>query len=138
MAAPAASSSGQSFVKLAVLVFALAWFAGLAVLFTSDGDAEAVPQQQLAEISPYLDSGLRSHENGVTRFVGTLNTGWDRLDGAARIREANTIGQRFGEAGVQSVVLMDRFQKFQLNYAHGALVATAGTKARGAASPAFE
>ncbi len=138
VAAPAASSSVQSFVKLAALVFALAWFAGLAVLFTSDGAAEAVPQQQLAEISSYLDSGLRSRENGVERFVGTLNTGWDRLGGAARIREANTIGQRFGEAGVQSVVLMDHFQKFQINYAYGALVAKAGTQARGAASPASQ
>jgi hypothetical protein len=109
-------------VAAGVAVFWLAWMGNI---ISSVGSAEAVAQETLAAISPHLASGYRSEEGSVPRFVGTLNTSWDGLGAEARRRAAEAMGADFADRGVESVVLLDRFQRIQVNYAFGQLLTAA-------------
>jgi hypothetical protein len=123
VAPTAASRPGLSFPgKHAAAAFLLLWFALLALLLWPGGGVDNLSKQELSRISPYLESGHRSDEGGMVRFVGTLNTGWDRLSTQQRRADALRIGERFDELGMKGVVLLDRFQRLQVSYSAGTLV----------------
>ena len=94
----------------------------LTFLLWPGGGADGLSKQELSRISPHLESGHRSDEGGMERFVGVLNTGWDHLSTEQRRVEALSIGARFDELGVEGVVLLDRFQRLQVSYSGGRLV----------------
>jgi hypothetical protein len=108
--------------KHAAAGFLLLWFVLLAFLLWPTGGVDSLSKQDLSRISPYLESGHRSHEGGTSRFVGMLNPGWDRLTTEQRRADALLIGAHFDELGVRGVVLLDRFQRLQVSYARGSLI----------------
>jgi hypothetical protein len=119
----AASRLDLSFLgKHAAAAFLVLWFVLLAFLLWPGGGVDTLSKQELSRVSQYLESGHRSDEGGTARFVGVLNTGWDRLSTEQRRADALRIGERFGELGVKGVVLLDRFQRLQVSYSGGSLV----------------
>jgi hypothetical protein len=117
--------SGPSLGKIVAAIAAVFWLAWMGNMISSVGGAEAVAEETLAAISPHLASGYRSEEGAVSRFVGTLNTSWDGLDAEARRLAAEAMGADLADRGVESVVLLDRFQRVQVNYAFGQLLTAA-------------
>jgi hypothetical protein len=108
--------------KHAAAAFLVLWFVLLAFLLWPGGGADSLSKQELSRISPYIESGHRSDEGGMARFVGVLNTGWDRLSTQQRRADALLIGERFDDLGVKGVVLLDRFQRLQVSYHGGSLI----------------
>jgi hypothetical protein len=108
--------------KHAAAAFLVLWFVLLAFLLWPSSDADSFSKQDLSQISQYLESGHRSDEGGTARFVGMLNTGWDRLSTEQRRADALHIGARFDEFGVKGVILLDRFQRLQVSYRDRTLV----------------
>jgi hypothetical protein len=118
-----ASRLGLPFLgKHAAAAFLVLWFVLLAFLLWPGSGVDGLSKQELSRISPHLESGHRSDEGGTARFVGVLNTGWDRLSTEQRRVDALRIGGRFDELGVKGVVLLDRFQRLQVSYSGGRLV----------------
>jgi len=119
----AASRLDLSFLgKHAAAASLVLWFVLLAFLLWPAGGTDSLSKQELSRISPHLESGHRSDEGGTARFVGVLNTGWDRLSTQQRRADALRIGESFEEIGVKGVVLLDRFQRLQVSYSGGTLV----------------
>jgi hypothetical protein len=108
--------------KHAAAAFLVLWFVLLAFLLWPSSGVDGLSKQELSRISPHLESGHQSDEGGMSRFVGVLNTGWDRLSTQQRRADALRIGERFDELGVKGVVLLDRFQRLQVSYSGGSLV----------------
>jgi hypothetical protein len=78
----------------------------LALLFSSlGGGRESFSRTDLAEISPFLESGHLVEMASATRFVGKLNRGWQYLEAPDRAAVATEIGEVFSGRGVESVVL---------------------------------
>ena len=121
---PAATSRlDLSFLgKYAAAAFLVLWFVLLAFLLWPASGVDSLSERELSRISPHLESGHQSDEGGTSRFVGVLNTGWDRLSTQQRRADALRIGERFDELGVKGVVLLDRFQRLQVSYSGGSLV----------------
>ena len=78
-------------------------------------------EDELARISPFLYAGTRS-EDVRPRFVGTLNLGWDALDPDQRVEQATAIGDDLRRRGVESVLLLDSFDRIQAHYLGGRVV----------------
>jgi hypothetical protein len=81
----------------------------LALLFSSLGGGgagrEHFSRSDVAEISPFLESGQLVEMASATRFVGKLNRGWQYLETPDRAAVAAEIGDYFSGRGVESVVL---------------------------------
>ena len=104
---------------LALLLFAFA--------MPSLSGPKVYSSEELAEISSYLHEGYRS-DGGLSRFVGTLNVGWDKLEPAERVAQTAEMGADLKTRGVESVLLLDRFDRVQAHYLGGRVVIPAGSK----------
>ena len=93
------------------LIAALVWSSGKGV--------SLMPAEDLARISPFLESGYRAQLGERTEFVGRLNRGWDYLGRPGRLRVTAEIGLAFKSQGIQHVVLQDRWEIVQARYADG-------------------
>lgn len=60
-----------------------------------------------AHLSPYLVSGYVSKDDGVVRFVGTLESDWSELDAPGRRLVLARIASRLAAEQVDSIVLVD-------------------------------
>jgi hypothetical protein len=99
------------FLGLGLLAFAL-------LLSPLRGDEQAATSD-FSELSPYLQSGVRTDDGGTPRFVGTLSASWDRLETSERVSVASQIGDGLRAQGVERVVLLDRHDRVQVRYAGG-------------------
>lgn len=79
-------------------------------------------EKELARISPFLESGYRSEQEGVPVFVGRLHPTWDRLGSPERREVASEIGRSFEARGVPGVMLSDSLRRRQAEWRDGKLV----------------
>jgi len=78
-------------------------------------------QEDLAAISPFLESGYRAEQAGQPVFVGRLHPSWDYLGTPERQEVAGAIGQRFQAEGVSGVALSDAMRRRQVEWQNGEL-----------------
>jgi len=101
---------------LAVL-FVLALVVSL--LWSPGRRADAYTAEQLAAISPFLESGYRNELGETQEFIGRLTPAWDYLKADQRQRVTAEIGVAMAERGVVGVVLKDRWNRVHARYARG-------------------
>jgi hypothetical protein len=94
-----------------------------AAVYWSPGSGVAVlSSNELARVSPFLDTGYRSEQEDGSVFVGRLHPTWDYLEPHQRLLVAREIGQAFQQRGVAGVVLEDRWKRVQARYRDGRLL----------------
>lgn len=93
-----------------------------AVLWLPSGwSGEIYPQQELARISPFLESGYRDEQAGGPVFVGRLHPSWDHLGTPERRAVATRIGRSFEDLGIPGVTLSDALRRRQAEWRAGDL-----------------
>jgi hypothetical protein len=101
---------------LLALVLAVGWW------WPSARGVATFSDRELSRISPFLESGHRTQQDGRARFVGSVGPTWDYLGSAERRAIAEEIGSRFRAQGVESVVLMGAGRTVQVRYQDGELL----------------
>lgn len=104
---------------LAALVTLFALALAVSTLWTSGHRSDAFTREQLAALSPFLESGYRNTLGETNEFVGSLTPAWDYLSPEQRLRVTAEIGLALRDAGVQGAVLKDRFHRVNARFARG-------------------
>ena len=96
---------------------------GLAAMFLSPlgGDVAILSPSELAEISPFIESGHRRPHEGAQRFVGELGPAWNYLGTPERRAATREIGGHFEELGIESVVLLGPGSRLMAHWENGAI-----------------
>lgn len=111
--------SGPRAGALAALATLFALALVVSLLWSPGHRSDAFSRAQLAELSPFLESGYRNTLGETQEFVGSLTPAWDYLDADQRVRVTTEIGLALHGTGIQGVVLKDRFQRVHARYARG-------------------
>jgi len=86
------------------------------------GGDRAPVADELAHLSPYLQSGYEAEEGGVNRFIGRLTPSWAYLQTSDRVSAATEIGEGLRRQGVETVLLVDQRDVVQVRYEDGKLL----------------
>ena len=86
------------------------------------GDVAILSPSELAEISPFIESGQQRIHEGEERFVGKLGPAWDYLGTPERRAVTREIGERFEALGIDSVVLLAPGPRLMARWEKGAIV----------------
>ena len=100
-----------------VTVFALALV--VSVLWTPGRRADAFTPAELAQLSPFLESGYRNTLGETHEFVGGLTPAWDYLSADQRRRVTAEIGTALRERDIPGAVLKDRWNRVHARFAGG-------------------
>jgi len=116
-----AGSSGISLRRLLLGALAAGGLLG-AILWLPSGRSGAIyAPEDLARVSPFLESGYRGEQAGQPVFVGRLHPSWGYLGTAERREVAELIGRSFEGAGVPAVTLSDEVRRRQVEWLDGTL-----------------
>ena len=80
--------------------------AAVFLLWPVEDDFRILLGSELAEISPFLDSGHQRIHDGRPRFIGYLFSTWNYLPDTEREAAASEIARHFEATGVNSIVLL--------------------------------
>ena len=89
------------------LALAAAIGVGLWLYLERDGDLDRLGREQLAAVSPYLESGRRDAAGTGRSFVGEITDAWLALPDAEREASAQDIVSRLRASGMQQVMIYD-------------------------------
>ena len=75
----------------------------------------------LQELSPYLESGYRSHYGAGPLFIGTVSEFWADIPLDQQVSRGQAIGDRLLKHGVKEVMLFDAERRMRVHYKRGDL-----------------
>jgi hypothetical protein len=104
---------------LAVVVMLLALPLLVSVLWSPEGRSELISDQELAEISPFLESGRQIALGERTDFEGRVSRGWDYLTPEQRLRVTREVGMALAARGIDGVILRDAWDRVHARYEAG-------------------
>jgi hypothetical protein len=116
-----AGSSGTSVRRLWLGALAVAGLLGAILWLASGWSSTLYAPEDLARVSPFLESGYRAEQAGQPVFVGRLHPSWDYLGTAERREVAELIGRSFESVGVPAVTLSDEVRRRQVEWLDGTL-----------------
>lgn len=88
----------------------------LAVWLWPRSSVHVLPTNSAAEVSPFLNAGYVSQEDGESRFVGTVEASWHALSLEERRRTVARIAAVLAGRGIGSITLIDARQAMQARY----------------------
>lgn len=94
----------------------------LAIWLWPRSSVHVLPAESANEISPYLDGGYVSEEDGLHRFVGTVGEPWHELELEDRRRIVARIAAVLAGRGVSSLTLVDEGRAMQARYENDSLL----------------
>ncbi len=86
-----------------------------------ENDRRVLSPSELAEISPFLESGHERSDGGVRRFVGNLGPTWEYLGTSERMAAASEIGERLQELEIHSAALLGEGPRTMARWENGAI-----------------
>jgi hypothetical protein len=96
--------------------------ASLAIWLWPRSSVHVLPADSANQISPYLDAGYVSDEDGLPRFVGTVGLSWHELDLEERRRIVARIAAVLAGRGIGSLTLVDAGKAMQARYEDDSLL----------------
>ena len=102
---------------------AVALAVGASFYFGDEKNAKVAffSEQQLEEISPYIESGYRNGRGEGPAFVGTLRAQWETLSAAEREASGRAIEEALLAEGISEFMFFDERRQLMLRYAKGQL-----------------
>ena len=116
-----AGSSGISVRQLLLGALAVAGLLAAISWLPSGWGGAIYATEDLARVSPFLESGYRDEQAGQLVFVGRLHPSWDYLGTPERREVAELIGRGFESGGVPAVTLSDTMRRRQVEWLDGTL-----------------
>jgi len=115
------ATSWRAIAACAACAVALA--VGASLYFTGNENTKVAffSARQLAEISPYVESGYRNGKGQGPAFVGTLRPRWEALSSAEREASGRAIEQALVAQGITEFMFFDKRRQLMLRYAQGHL-----------------
>ena len=96
--------SGFTLLELMIVVAILG---ALALAKALLWDAGRFGGDELARVSPFLSSGVRSEGGSGSAFVGKVHSAWFELEDAQQTQAAVALVQQLRERGVREVMVYD-------------------------------
>jgi len=107
---------GRERGKAAVGVLLLAVALGIYLFPNSDSNVVVFSARELANVSPWLETGYRNRHGIGPLFIGTLKEDWVDEPDRVRASTGREIGEALSDIGVKQVMLFDQLRRLQVHY----------------------
>lgn len=117
------SRTGRWPVVAASIACVVALGFGVNLVFSGDRDAKVAffSDDQLEEISIYVESGYRNGKGAGPAFVGTLRPQWEALSALEREEFGHAIEKKLLAQGILEFMLFDKQRELMLHHSKGRL-----------------